>query len=107
MSLLPILFVSAKCKRSMEVAGWKKARTKDPQPDIPVLFFFSDGICERQFVSPLAFSRALTVTQKTLRIKQLGDDFGLGEILEPFVDTVVCFTVTHYANTYTAQKLGP
>ena len=58
-------------------------------------------------MSPLAFSRALIITQKTLRINHLADDFGLGEILEPFVDTVVCFTVTHYTNTYTAQKLGP
>ena len=28
-------------KRSMKVAGWKKATTKEPHPEVPGLFFVS------------------------------------------------------------------
>ena len=31
---------SVRCKRPMEVAGWKKATTNEPQPEVPVLFHF-------------------------------------------------------------------
>ena len=36
-----------------------KTTANKPQPHIPVLFFFSDGVYERKEMSPLAFSRAL------------------------------------------------
>ena len=38
----------------MEAADWKEATTNEPQPEVPVLFFFLfffDGICERPLVS--------------------------------------------------------
>ena len=48
----------------MEVAGWKHATTNEQHPEVPVLFFFSDGVYtyERQLVSLLVFYRTLTMS---------------------------------------------
>ena len=37
-------------------------RENEPQPDIPVLFFFSDGVYKKQLALPLAFFHALTLS---------------------------------------------
>ena len=51
----------------MKVAGWKQAITDEPQPDIPVLFLFSDGMYERcGLMLFLAFSSRLLVMPKII-----------------------------------------
>ena len=47
------------CKRLPQLAGWKSATTDKPPPELPQVYFsFSDGVYNRQFVLPLAFSCA-------------------------------------------------
>ena len=48
------------CKRSMEVAGWKKGRTNEPQPEVPdfISSFLFDGtfnVDERTLITPIGF----------------------------------------------------
>ena len=92
--------------------------TNKPQPDIPILLFYSDGIYERQLISPLIFSRLLSpclfVTSKIITRKRLNDDWRtcthertLTEWYTEYID--IQSTLTQYAEAlgYTRKITNP